>query len=262
MGFAFFEQDGTFNPADYGLKVGDMIAVVMIGGGGSAVNNGGESKFGDFLTASGGTAAGSKHYGGDGGWHPSLPMTLCKGLPDIYNSDLAIYSNAGGCLTSTNNVPTIIYGGGVGSRDEKTLTTLNTGVGAKSSSTDGSWQGIGGKGNSVDVYVYNGQSNNPGRAIAQSGGGGAGYGAGGGGFLCHSVATAASATSINVQIDKNGGGHGQFITDIIILKDVKSIPITVGYGGLGEVYEYTNTTYSYAKYACGDGAPGCVAVYW
>ena len=33
MGFALFESSGTFNPANYGLVVGDTIQVVAVGGG-------------------------------------------------------------------------------------------------------------------------------------------------------------------------------------------------------------------------------------
>ena len=32
MGFALFESSGTFNPANYGLVVGDTIQVVAVGG--------------------------------------------------------------------------------------------------------------------------------------------------------------------------------------------------------------------------------------
>lgn len=32
MGFALFESSGTFNPASYGLVVGDMLQVVAVGG--------------------------------------------------------------------------------------------------------------------------------------------------------------------------------------------------------------------------------------
>ena len=33
MGFALFESSGTFNPASYGLVVGDTLQVVAVGGG-------------------------------------------------------------------------------------------------------------------------------------------------------------------------------------------------------------------------------------
>ena len=36
MGFTIFTSSGTFNPASYGLKVGDMIHIIAIGGGGAS----------------------------------------------------------------------------------------------------------------------------------------------------------------------------------------------------------------------------------
>lgn len=32
MGFALFESSGTFNPASYGLVIGDVLQVVAVGG--------------------------------------------------------------------------------------------------------------------------------------------------------------------------------------------------------------------------------------
>ena len=34
MGFQLFETSGTFNPATWGLKAGDIISIVCVGGGG------------------------------------------------------------------------------------------------------------------------------------------------------------------------------------------------------------------------------------
>ena len=34
MGFQLFESSGTFNPSDWGLKAGDIISIVCVGGGG------------------------------------------------------------------------------------------------------------------------------------------------------------------------------------------------------------------------------------
>lgn len=72
MGFKLITKNETFNPADYGLKVGDIIHVVTVGGGAgggcSSANytpglakchaayggNGGTTSFGSHLTALGG----------------------------------------------------------------------------------------------------------------------------------------------------------------------------------------------------------------
>jgi hypothetical protein len=63
MGFQLFETSGTFNPADWGLKTGDMLYIVAIGGGGGGVgaygnaSAGSASSFGSIVTAAGGNAA-------------------------------------------------------------------------------------------------------------------------------------------------------------------------------------------------------------
>lgn len=37
MGYVLFTANGTFNPSDYGLVVGDVLNVVCVGGGQVAV---------------------------------------------------------------------------------------------------------------------------------------------------------------------------------------------------------------------------------
>lgn len=68
MGFTIFTQSGTFNPADYGLKAGDMLHIVCVGGGGGGgtgnvytnakvqATSGSASSFGSIITAKGGAA--------------------------------------------------------------------------------------------------------------------------------------------------------------------------------------------------------------
>ena len=34
MGMQVFTKSGVFNPADWGLKAGDMVQVIAVGGGG------------------------------------------------------------------------------------------------------------------------------------------------------------------------------------------------------------------------------------
>lgn len=61
-----FTSSGIFNPADHGLKIGDMLNLICVAGGASgcgyngttayAGNPGGNSSFGNFLSALGGTA--------------------------------------------------------------------------------------------------------------------------------------------------------------------------------------------------------------
>lgn len=51
MGVKIFEESGVFNPADYGLKIGDELLVICVGGGGGG----------------GGNARGEAEYKGRGG---------------------------------------------------------------------------------------------------------------------------------------------------------------------------------------------------
>lgn len=69
-----FQESGTFNPADYGLKAGDLVSVTVVGGGGG----GGAAKPTDFMagvfysSGSGGdagkNASNNAVYGGEGGF--------------------------------------------------------------------------------------------------------------------------------------------------------------------------------------------------
>jgi hypothetical protein len=62
MGFTIFTSSGTFNPADHGLKAGDMIHIIAIGGGGGGGaytyatqgTAGGTTSFGSYLSCPGG----------------------------------------------------------------------------------------------------------------------------------------------------------------------------------------------------------------
>ena len=94
MGFALFDQSGTFNPLDYGLSPGDNLAVIAVGGGGGGgagmmrayyndVNyyrghlpggTGGTSSFGAYVTALGG--AGGAGWGAyRSSWSTSQPIS-------------------------------------------------------------------------------------------------------------------------------------------------------------------------------------------
>lgn len=256
MGFTIFTQSGTFNPADYGLKIGDMIQIVCVGGGGG-LNNGSASSFGSIVTSSGGAGCGSQYYGGEGGWHPSLPVTMCAAIPDGMMTVEQPYSNAGGSCSrqvflsgSSSSISTTtayygiggMFGGGVGSY----VTGAIGGYGGTRtiSSNQGSWNGIGGTGSSASAYGNNSGVN----VTCQCGGGGAGYGAGGGGGY---------AQGDYVAGPKKGGAHGQLKIVPYKLTSTSGIAITIGGGGSGG-----KTTNSNSYVQSGAGASGCVAIYW
>ena len=100
MGFALFDQSGTFNPLDYGLSPGDMLWVTCVGGGGGGSasssagtgngGTGGTSSFGAYLSAAGGytgaTGAGTNKNngtGGGGGWLPGWDFFTGTALPSL-----------------------------------------------------------------------------------------------------------------------------------------------------------------------------------
>lgn len=58
MGMVIFEESGTFNPADWGLQVGDMLNIVCVGGGGGGGNGRSESSSAYGATTGGGGAGG------------------------------------------------------------------------------------------------------------------------------------------------------------------------------------------------------------
>lgn len=263
MGMLLFDKSGTFAPSTYGLTVGDMLHIVAIGGGGSAGAAGGATSFGNLLTVAGGAAAGSFGYGGEGGWHPALPVTLCGAPPDNVPMGTVMYSNAGGCgcsktLLSGDSTALgteTIYGsfaplyGGAGYSGALTLD--NHSLGLSGTSQNGYFNG--GKGCNGSTYA-----NESGSYVSLDlGGGGSGYGAGGGGGYAYS-----SRSSYGVASSKNGGAHGVFnwLDYVLTASSPASFAITIGAGGAaGKV---TGKAAGSIYYNYGAGASGCVAIYW
>ena len=259
MGMLLFDKSGTFVPSDYGLSVGDVLHIVAIGGGGSVGAAGGATSFGNLLTVAGGAAAGSSSYGGEGGWHPALPVTLCAAPPDTLPVGTVLYSNAGGsCCSET------LLSGGSSSLDtvtiKKPFATLFGGAGAYSfakyrgtaigQSIPGNYNGGGG----TYAYSYAGSSDSSYTAEVIAGGGGSGYGAGGGGGYARSDRYDAPAS-------KNGGAHGVFdwLDYTLSANSPTSFAITIGAGGAaGSMIGVASECY----YNYGAGASGCVAIYW
>lgn len=263
MGMLLFDKSGTFVPSTYGLTVGDMLHIVAIGGGGSAGAAGGATSFGSLLTVAGGAAAGSFGYGGEGGWHPALPVTLCGAPPNNVPMGTVMYSNAGGCgcskvllSGSSSSLDTItIFGpfaplyGGAGYSN--TYTATGSAISLNGTSQNGYFNG--GKGCNGKTYAR--ESGN--YVSLDLGGGGSGYGAGGGGGYAFS-----SRSSYGEASSKNGGAHGAFnwLDYVLTASSPASFAITIGAGGAaGKV---TGATADYVYYNYGAGASGCVAIYW
>lgn len=114
-----FETSGTFNPADYDLKIGDKLYVVCIGGGAGGGNYSGL----DAGTAAGGSTVGGD-YGCGGKGHDSGYVTM-QASSGAYR-DVYVPAGGGGgsgylekntiILTSLDSITiTIGTGGGIGS---------------------------------------------------------------------------------------------------------------------------------------------------
>ena len=262
MGMLLFDKSGTFVPSTYGLTVGDMLHIVAVGGGGSAGAAGGATSFGNLLTVAGGAAAGSFGYGGEGGWHPALPVTLCGAPPNDVPMGTVMYSNAGGCRSSkillsgsTASDTITIFGpfaplyGGAGYGVALTTDTKRSGL--SGASQDGYFNG--GKGCNGQTFA-----GEPNKDISLDlGGGGSGYGAGGGGGHAYSKQFEYGEAS-----GKNGGAHGAFnwLDYVLTASSPFSFAITIGAGGAaGKV---TGGDADRVYYNDGAGASGCVAIYW
>ena len=68
MGMQVFTKSGVFNPADWGLKAGDMVQVIAVGGGGGGGGGGGT---GSAFGSSGG-AGGCGGKGSEGFYKPGV----------------------------------------------------------------------------------------------------------------------------------------------------------------------------------------------
>lgn len=263
MGMVLFTQSGTFKPSDYGLSAGDALQIVCVGGGGagggaSSGINGSASSFGSIVTAAGGNGGlngssaaaqpfssqgtaptrvgyvdsnSAKYYpyydnspcGGDGG-HGWWPYSL----PPRIGSSVAATLFTSGAIA-------LVY------EQHGTMFDFTVAVGnvsVKSTAASVQAGGIGGcRGYNYGSYIV----------IGVGGAGGIGYGAGGGG--------AGWNNSGSTMIAGAGGNGGQIITHNLILNSSQvttAHTITVGAGG---------KTVRDSNYG-GDGANGCVAVFW
>lgn len=274
MGFTIFTQSGTFNPADYGLKAGDIIHIVCVGGGGGGSgcagssesiwkgSTGSASSFGSVVTAAGGNGGSSlssqpkaqensnrgqisrlDYYlstnvgvGGSGGngW---LPGHI---LPPYYDPLMVLrfrYEEVAS-LPYTNS---LIFEPIYSQHFQFIFKYVN--------------------GNNTDPYKNNANATtlpgaNTGTAqvisnsgyAAVSGVPGLGYGAGGSGGVAMYSGSLRRGT---------GGNSGQIIHKDYKLTSTSGIAITIGNGGSGGKGDGNGG-------CCtgGGGARGCVAIYW
>lgn len=262
MGFVLFEESGTFNPLDWGLSVGDMLTLVVVGGGGggagvtgtngrveegktAAGNNGGTSSFGNILSALGG--AGGPRY--KTAQSKQGQMMAADGYIDSVELKNCYGSAGGGGYWFDPSIPTQRAYGDTSSQNLGGRYVFNTGNDSENYNNNpalgiGGPQGKGGK--PGGTYDSNGLA----------GPGGGGYGGGGGGALKVYVGRSDIDTSYSAAL--LGGNSGQVQIATHKLTSVNAVAVTVGVGGTGG----GASLYSNGRTVGGDGASGCVAVFW
>lgn len=299
MGFTIFTSSGTFNPVSYGLKVGDALHIVCVGGGGggstfaNALSNGwdysgnagsagGASSFGSYVTAGGG-----------------LGGTITKNSNSVspnYNyeympSNSVEFSNQGGPGASgvvlgtygSSYAAKYVYSAGAGGdgwlpgnffTGTTNLTTAALVYDLYNPVENGN--------NNINLrptifpfrpikYLYQTGINLNGEYTPQTGmrggyGGNQGLASGNTGRFSFPGAPgvgygAGGGGSLSQSYCGAGGSSGQIIHKDMSLTSTNSIAITVGAGGQGGYNSYMSSQ-NYLYLAGGGGNRGCVAVYW
>lgn len=267
MGFILYTQNGSFNPASYGLTVGDVLFVKVVGGGGGGAGgepattggaisqaNGGASSFGSILTAAGGLAG--MHDPDKDAFKAfyraySNAPGICNSSAEEYGNKNWYYGGAGadgwlpGAKCSDGICP-LLYVPIVPISDGfNALTNLTPKVAGRLCNMSNS-------GSFTAQYSPNDNPFGGAGGISYSYGyayitiGGLGYGAGGGSAVYNNSDAATGS----------GGGSGQIRDIVYTLPNLNAIPITVGAGGTG----YYRSSYS--TRSGGGGARGCVAIWW
>lgn len=251
MGYVIFEQSGTFKPSDFGLVPGDTIQVVCVGGGASgcerynaiAGNPGGASSFGSYVTAPGAnapTGAGAQVETVIGGR---------AGL-NIYDQTLTVnwYTlGAPGWMPDIGWVPWPTW---QWSSEGKLLRLAGfTGPQVKlpnfSSTLASAYATMPAFAKKTRACAGSGCSNGAGYHV-----GGYGYGGGGG----------SSGSTSSYNSSAMAGNSGGVVNGIVTLTSASNITVTVGLGGAPAIGP-TGTS-SATRYYSGEGADGCVCVFW
>ncbi|WP_027399092.1 hypothetical protein [Anaerovorax odorimutans] len=235
MGMKMFVASGVFNPADYGLKVGDMLDVICVGGGQGGGHepyyggSGATSSFGNIVSAVGGSPNGGQYI----------------------NDNTSNVGGCGGFILGVND-----WGG--------LPTSIVAGTYAPSRPSVGS---AGANSPSHARNKYEGVSFGGGNTGYGQGGGG--YGAGGGGGSNYSgtyggnsgkveYATHKLTTLVAITVSVGGGGAGAS-------DHGNGASGTITGGGIGDADAgnggYNNVGGGDEAYG-GGGAGGCVIVFW
>lgn len=279
MGMVIFEESGTFNPADWGLQVGDMLQVICVGGGAGGVvvvfpyggtnwsvaegTAGGTSSFGSYISAEGAntdvSSPNGMSKGGKGEWSRSPGS----------DSDTRYAYPAGGAGGFLPGAP--VFGGDGGNAaiygfDAASWVPVNahapTGLGGKGywgAKTEYQCESF------VDLPFANlkgGANGNKGATCGSEklAAAGNGYGAGGAGGS--DISRGSSGGTPNKYA--NGGNSGEMKIGAVKLGNTAGIAVTVGTGGAGGTITYRDgySSDTTATTTAGKGAPGVVIVTW
>lgn len=277
MGYILYTESGTFNPADYGLSVGDVIMVVAIGGGGGGAGlyyynyitysvqpgeAGKATSFGSLLSCHGGSAGSVSaptdvYAGGRSGtflqYYISANNEVSRGL--YYCGGVgATGFYPGLCMPRSASTIQLLKG------DQQGLAPfeLLAGGGISTSYPQQAVRVAGRPyaGYAGDSGYKSGNSDNYLFVETRGAPGGFGFGAGGGSYC--------GRNSDNTFQDTWGGSAGEFKQLVHKLSNLSSIPVTVGAGGHGyyDNYGASSPPQYNPGYAGGAGADGCVVVFW
>lgn len=277
MGYILYTASGTFNPADYGLSVGDVITVVAIGGGGGGAGlyyynymnysiqpgeAGTATSFGSLLSCHGGsagrTSAPTDVYAGG---RSNIFLQYYISADNVVNRGLYYCGGVGAtgfypglCMPRSASTIQLLKG------DQQGLAPFELAANG-SASTSYPPQAVRVAGRPYAGYAgssnYNSNNGNNYLFVETRGApGGFGFGAGGGSYC--------GGTSGNGFQDTWGGSAGEFKQLVHKLLNLSSIPVTVGAGGHGAygIDGNTGTAQYTPSYAGGAGADGCVVVFW
>jgi hypothetical protein len=185
-----FTESGTFNIADYGLKIGDKVNVICVGGGGAGCGAA-DYASGSYITYS------TYYYGGDagtnGGYGSGGNGASCSSNGNSTTSGVCGSGGGSGYVTqdtvviNTNLITVTIGAGGKG---KNTVSTANSGG---STSFGTLLTADGGRGGSLDT---GGAGGNKGSAAGSRTGG-----AGGAGFNITGTFCISTQESPNIQGD-------------------------------------------------------------
>lgn len=251
MAMIIYEKSGEFDPAAYGLGIGDAVQVICVGGGQaggvayqdesySPPTDGGVSSFGDHVSSESGAIMGKGGESGRIGNHSYLYPGAGAGG---YIPGLPVFGGHGSdcCIDGENgNVYPVLGLAGCAVKSQATVSPYCNP------------KGDGNKGAKCYVVESNGdEETSEGYIGSNTAASGNGYGAGSAGFCTQVYA--------DYNFNLSGGNAGKISIGSHILTTLDKITVTVGSGGLNVA---SLSLYNGIRKYCSKGADGVVIVTW